>query len=124
MTVKPQYDLTAVLDKFYVDHYRFDIGHEGEYAGRVCRVCQRWLEYGHDALCPVRELDQEIKGLYKEVARLSAELSAQSETVQQDWLSPVEAVGLRAEVERLKGMLFADKPQRMPDHTLSSFDLV
>lgn len=45
---------------------------------------------------------RDIPDLLAEVERLAAELSAQSEIVQRDWLSPVEAAALRAQLAALR----------------------
>ena len=45
------------LRGFYEPHYGVGIGNqEGKFLGLVCKVCNRWQEYGHSTDCPVRKL--------------------------------------------------------------------
>lgn len=49
--------LPVQTSKYYVDHYRLDYGHEGEFAGLVCKCCNRWSDRGHDKDCAVGDIE-------------------------------------------------------------------
>jgi hypothetical protein len=48
--------------------------------------------------------ERDLEHEYQRAEAAEAAARAQSEDVQQNWLSPVEAIGLRAEVARLRGL--------------------
>lgn len=61
-------------------------------------MSETWAEYEADQNSPTKR----IKELQAEVERLREELSKQLEHVQREWLSPIEAAGLRQENDQLQ----------------------